>query len=157
MDEANPKSSARLLGHPIHPMLVPFPIAFFTGAFLADLAFLAAGDPFWAEAAFWLLAAGLAGAAAAALAGLADFLGDRRIRALGDAWLHMIGNVAAVLIEAANLYVRLGDPAAALPSPGAYLSGAAFLLLGFTGWKGGDLVYRHRVGIPAGADERPLH
>jgi uncharacterized membrane protein len=152
MDSLNPKSTARFMGHPIHPMLVPFPIAFFIGAFLADLAFLKLGDDFWATAAFWLLAAGLVGAALAAVAGLTDFLGDRRIRALGDAWLHMLANVTVVLIELVNVFLRLGDPVAALPSPGVYLSGAAFLLLGFSGWKGGDLVYRHRVGVPADGD-----
>lgn len=154
MDGSNPKSTARFLGHPIHPMLVPFPIAFFIGVLLADLAYLKLDDPFWALAAFWLLAAGLVGAAAAALAGFTDFLGDPRIRALSDAWQHMIGNVVAVVIEAANLYVRLDDPAAALPSPGLYLSAAAFLLLGFTGWRGGDLVYRHRVGVPGDEEGR---
>jgi uncharacterized membrane protein len=154
MNGSNPRSSARLLGHPIHPMLVPFPIAFFIGAFLADLAYLNLADPFWAEAAFWLLAAGLAGAALAAAAGFADFLGDRRIRALSHAWQHMAGNVVLVAIEAANLLLRLGDPAVALPTPGVYLSGGAFALLGFTGWRGGDLVYRHRVGVPADSEPR---
>lgn len=151
MDVSNPKSTARLLGHPIHPMLVPFPIAFFIGAFLADLAYLKTGDAFWAEAAVWLLGAGLLGAALAAVAGLIDFAGDRRIRALGAAWVHMLGNVTVVVIELVNLGLRLNDPAAALPSPGAYLSGAAFVLLGLTGWMGGELVFRHRVGM-AGPD-----
>ncbi|HEX8667456.1 MAG TPA: DUF2231 domain-containing protein [Allosphingosinicella sp.] len=150
MNGSNPQSTARFMGHPIHPMLVPFPIAFFIGAFLSDLAYLAWRDAFWATASFWLLAAGLVGAALAAVAGLTDFLGDNRIRRLPDAWMHMIGNVLAVLLEAVNLYVRLDDSAVAVASPGVYLSGAVFLLLGFTGWKGGDLVYRHRVGIPDG-------
>ena len=147
MDGPNPRSTARLLGHPIHPMLVPFPIAFFTGAFLADAAYLSLGEPFWAQAAFWLLAAGLVGAALAALTGLTDVAGDRRVRSLPAVWQHMIGNVVIVLIEAANLVLRLNDPLAALPSPGIYLSGASFLLLGFTGWKGGELVFRHGVGV----------
>ena len=147
MADSNPRSTARLLGHPIHPMLVPFPIAFFIGAFLADLAFLKTGDGFWATAAFWLLGAGLVGAAAAAVAGLTDFVGDRRIRSLGSAWVHALGNVTVVVIELLNLGLRLDEPAAALPSPGAYLSGAAFLLLGLTGWMGGELVFRHRVGM----------
>ncbi|MEA3063576.1 MAG: hypothetical protein QOJ27_4 [Sphingomonadales bacterium] len=59
----------------------------------------------------------------------------------------MLGNVTVVVIELLNLGLRLNDPAAALPSPGAYLSGAAFLLLGLTGWMGGELVFRHRVGM----------
>ena len=154
MDASNPRSTFRFMGHPIHPTLVPFPIAFFIGAFLADLAYLKTADPFWATAAVWLLGAGLVGATLAAIAGLTDFLGEPRIRALGDAWMHMIGNVLVVLIELANLLLRLGHPAAALPSPGVYLSGAAFLLLGFTGWKGGELVFRHRVGI-AERESRP--
>jgi len=148
MDGSNPRSTARIMGHPIHPMLIPFPIAFFISAFLADLAFVALHDAFWAAAAFWLLAAGLVMAALAAVAGFTDFLGDSRIRRLSDAWMHMLANVAVVLIEAVNLVLRLGSAEPAIPSVGIYLSGAAFLLLGFSGWKGGDLVYRHRVGIP---------
>jgi uncharacterized membrane protein len=146
MNGSNPRSTARLLGHPIHPMLVPFPIAFFIGAFLADLAYLKTADAFWASAAVWLLGAGLLGAGLAAMAGLIDFVGDRRIRSLGAAWVHMLGNLTVVVIELVNLALRLNDPAA-LPSPGAYLSGVAFLLLGLTGWMGGELVFRHRVGI----------
>ena len=148
----NPRSTASFMGHPLHPALVPFPIAFFIGAFLTDLAFLTTANPFWADASFWLLAAGLVGAVLAALAGLTDFLGDRRIRSISDAWLHLLGNVTAVVLEAINLALRLGDPTAPLPSPGVYLSGAVFLILGFTGWKGGELVFRHRIGV---ADDGP--
>ena len=147
MEPSNPRSTAKILGHPIHPMLVPFPIAFFIGAFLADLAHVLGGEPFWAEAAFWLLAAGLVGAALAAVAGLTDFLGDRRVRALGAARQHFIGNLVLVGLEAVNWAVRIGDYSAAAQSTGIYLAAAAVLLLGFTGWKGGELVYRHRVGI----------
>lgn len=150
MDVPNPRSTASFMGHPLHPALVPYPIAFFTGAFLADLAFLKIADPFWAEMAFWMLAAGLFMAVLAALAGLTDFLGDRRIRAMGDAWAHALGNVTAVVLELINFYLRLGDATAPLPSPGVYLSGAAFLIIGFTGWKGGELVFRHRVGVANG-------
>jgi len=135
------------MGHPLHPMLVPFPIAFFTATLLADVAYLLGAGPFWAEASFWLLAAGLIGAALAAVTGLTDLIGDRRVRALKDARLHMGGNVILVVLEAVNISFRLGDPAAALPSPGIFLSAAAVLLLAFTGWKGGELVFRHRVGI----------
>lgn len=152
MDASNPRSTARLMDHPIHPMLVPFPIAFFIGALLADLAYLKTDGPFWATAAAWLLGGGLVGATLAALAGLTDFLGDSRIRALGDAWQHMLANVAAVVIELINLALRWGHPEAALPSPGVYLSGAAVLLLAFSGWKGGNLVFRHRVGVVGAGD-----
>jgi uncharacterized membrane protein len=146
MNDGNPRSSARLMGHPIHPMLVPFPIVFFISALATDLVFLRNGDEIWATASAWLLGAGLATAALAALAGLADFFGDRRIRGLRDAWMHMIGNVVAVLVEGGNLMLRLGDAAEGV-STGVILSAVAVSILAFTGWKGGELVFKHRVGV----------
>lgn len=145
MNGEYPRSTAKIMGHPIHPMLVPLPITFFIAAFATDLAFLADGSEGWATASRWLLGAGLVGAALAAAAGLADFGGDRRIRQLNDAWAHMIGNVVIVLIEAANLFLRLGDEG--VSTTGLLLSGIAVLLLAFTGWKGGELVFRHGVGV----------
>jgi uncharacterized membrane protein len=62
----NPKSTASIAGHPIHPMLVEFPIAFFVATFVCDLAFWRSGSSFWAEVSFWLLGAGLVMAALAA-------------------------------------------------------------------------------------------
>ena len=82
MQESNPRTTMRIAGHPIHPMLIPFPIAFFVATLAADIAFSQSGDPFWITAGRWLLGAGLVTAALAAIAGLTDFLGDRRIRRL---------------------------------------------------------------------------
>jgi uncharacterized membrane protein len=153
MVEDNPRSTAKVAGHPLHPMFVPFPIVFFVSTFLVDVAFLRTGDRAWALAAMWLLGAGLVGAALAALAGLTDFLGDGRIRAIKDAWLHMIGNVAAVLLEAVNLYLRWSGGAEATVAPaGVVLSGVVVALLLFNGWKGWELVYRHRVGVASPGD-----
>ena len=124
MNGSNPRSTAQFMGHPIHPAIVSYPIAFFTGVFLADLVYLCWHDAFWATAAFWLLVAGLVTAAAAALAGLTDFFGDARIRALSDARMHMIGNVTAVLVEAVNLFLRLHDHAGPVGSIGSSNRGA---------------------------------
>ena len=79
---ANPVSTANLFGHPIHPMLIPFPIAFFVATFVCDLALWLTGNAIWVTAATWLLGGGLVMAALAALAGLTDFLGDARIAPL---------------------------------------------------------------------------
>jgi Predicted membrane protein (DUF2231) len=79
---SNPKSTASIAGHPLHPMLIPFPIAFFVFAFLCDLAFWRTGNAFWATGSLWLLGAGLIMAALAAIFGVIDFLGEPRIRAL---------------------------------------------------------------------------
>ena len=50
----NPKSTASIAGHPIHPMLVGFPIVFFVATFASDLIFWRTGVLFWAAASFWL-------------------------------------------------------------------------------------------------------
>src|SRR5215204_1275675 len=105
--QGHPHSTARIADHPIHPMLVPFPIVCFIGAFVTDIMFTRNGEPGWATASNWLLAAGLG---IAALAGLTDYFGDQRIRRSSDALKHMLANVTAVLIEAVNLLLRLGNP-----------------------------------------------
>jgi uncharacterized membrane protein len=148
MVSINPKSTARIGGHPIHPMLVPFPIAFFVATLLADIVFWRTGNSGWAVAAMWLLGAGLVGAALAALAGWIDFLSDTRIRALAHAWLHAIGNVTAVVISLISFYFRYMNGAEAGAQPtGIWLSLVVVVLLLVTGWLGGELVFRHRVGV----------
>lgn len=156
MVNSNPRSTARIFGHPIHPMLIPFPIAFFVAAFAADLAFVANADPDWARGALWLIGAGLVMAALAAVAGFTDFLGDGRVRAIRDAWLHMIGNLIAVVLELVNFYLRFtGGAAEAIVPAGVMLSGVVVVLLVFNGWKGWELVYRHRVAVLDAAESRP--
>jgi uncharacterized membrane protein len=143
----NPRSTASIAGHPLHPMLIPFPIAFFVFALLCDLAFWRTGDAFWASAALWLLGAGLVMAALAAVFGLIDFLGEPRIRALNDAWWHAGGNVLAVLISLYNWYLRYTTGEAAILPTGLLLSFIVVCILLFTGWKGWNLVYRYRVAV----------
>lgn len=142
-----PKSTARIAGHPIHPMLVPFPIAFLVGALLTDIAYVMWG---WAPFAYfstWLIATGIVSALLAALAGFTDFLGERRIRGLKVAWYHMIGNLTAVALSVVNLLVHNRDGAAAVIPTGITLSALVTLLLVFNGWMGGHLVYRHGVSV----------
>jgi uncharacterized membrane protein len=142
----HPRSTAKIGGHPIHPMLIPFPIATLVGAFVTDLLFLAYGDPGFANASKWLLGFGIGTALIAAAVGLIDFMGDDRIRKLGHALQHMIANVAAVVLAVVNLAIRLSGDENVL-SIGIYLSGVTVLLLIFSGWRGGDLVYHHRIGV----------
>lgn len=143
----NPRSTAKVGGHPLHPMLIPFPITCLVGAFVTDLLFLAYGSPGFATASKWLIGFGIATAALAAVFGLIDFMGDDRIRRLSHAVQHMIANVAAVVVSVINFAIRLGDETAQVDSLGVYLSGAVVLILIFSGWRGGDLVYVHRVGV----------
>lgn len=144
----NPKSTASIAGHPIHPMLIPFPVVFLVTALVTDIVFWRTGDATWATVSMWLLGAGIVMALAAALFGFIDLLGDQRIRNITDAWLHMGGNLIAVVLALINWYMRYRSGAAAgvLPS-GIWLSLVTVLLLLFNGWKGWELVYRHHVGV----------
>jgi uncharacterized membrane protein len=142
----HPRSTAKIADHPVHPMLIPFPIVCFVGAFITDVVFTQNNDTGWATASNWLLGVGLVMAALAAAAGFTDYLGDDRIRRLGDALKHMLANVAAVVLELVNFALRLKDPDF-IYSTGVWISGVVVLLLLYSGWKGGDLVYRHGVGV----------
>src|SRR5688572_11743866 len=99
-------ATAKVSGHPIHPMLIPFPIAPLVATFVYDVIFWRMGNAFWAQTAFWSLTAAVVMAVIAALAGLPDFPGSDRIPALGDAWRHMFGNLLAVILAGLNLWLR---------------------------------------------------
>ena len=142
----HPRSTAQIGGHPIHPMLIPFPIVGFIGAFVADIVFTMGGEPGWATASRWLLGLGLGFAVLAAATGLTDYLGNERIRRLSDALKHMLANVAAVVLELVNFVLRL-DNDAFIASTGVYISAVVVLILVYSGWKGGDLVYKHGIGV----------
>ena len=144
----NPKTTAAIGGHPIHHMLVAFPIAFWFAALATDIAFAATRDFGWSAASIWLVGAGVMTALVAALPGFIDFFGDDRVRALRDAWRHMIGNLIAVGLASLSWGLRLaqGSEVAVLPW-GLVLSVAVVGILLYTGWKGGELAYRHRVGV----------
>ena len=142
-----PKSTASIAGHPIHPMLVPFPIAFLVSALLTDIAYVKSGWAMWAYASSWLIGAGIVAALLAALFGFIDFLGDRRIRGAKTARLHMIGNLTAVALSAVNFVVHMRDGAMAVIPLGITLSAVVSVLLVFTGWMGGHMVYRYGVAV----------
>ena len=143
-DHGHPKSTAKIGGHPIHPMLIPFPIVCFILVFLCDIR-IAQGHTNLAAATNWLLIIGLVMGALAAAAGLTDFLGEKRIQG-SDAVQHMLANVSAVVLEVVNLVLRLRN-SHSIASTGIYISLVVVLILIYSGWKGGDLVYKHGMGV----------
>jgi uncharacterized membrane protein len=147
MPRVNPRSTARIGGHPIHPILVPFPIVCFVGALLTDLAYFATAEIAWADFSVWLLAVGVIMGLLAAVVGLIDFLGDRLVRAQPAAWLHMLGNSLALGLAVVNLFVHSRDAWTSVVPTGLLLSAIVVLILLFTGWMGWSLVYVHRVGV----------
>ncbi|HET7011546.1 MAG TPA: DUF2231 domain-containing protein [Anaerolineales bacterium] len=145
-------SRAAIRGHPLHPALVPFPIAFLVGALLSDVAFWQTADPFWARASLWLVGAGLVGGVLAASLGLIDFLSIRRARGF-DGWVHFLGNTAVLTLALISFLLRRPDPPAAVLPWGIVLSLLSAGLLTVTGWLGGELAYRHGIGVAISPEE----
>jgi len=86
-------------------------------------------------------------AALAVVIGLIDVFGDVQIRQLSTAWWHAGANVLVVLVELYNLFIRYQYGDTAIIPNGLVLSLFAVLLLLFSGWKGGDLVFRGHIGV----------
>lgn len=148
IDNRAVRSTAAIAGHPLHPMIVPFPIAFLVGALATDIVFLSnQGDPFWARASEWLLGAGLVMGALAALLGLVDFLTIRRARSLAAAWAHFLGNGLALALTLWNLLDRTNAATLNVTELNLVLSAIVVAILLVTGWLGGELAYRHRIGV----------
>ena len=147
MIETNPRSTASIAGHPIHALLVPIPITCFVGTFVTDLVYWKTANMMWANMSIWLLTVGLVVSALAVLAGLTDFFGDRRVRALSSAWVHGLGNGLALVLSIVNAFVHSRDAYTSVVPTGLILSGLVVLILVVTSWLGSGLVYRHGVGV----------
>lgn len=141
-------STVAIAGHPFHPLLVTFPIAFLVGVLGTDLGYLLTADIFWAKASVWLLGAGFVSGIVAAITGMMDFLKIDRVRKRRAGWAHMLGNVAALVLTLINWILRLrGGVAEAIVPTGLIISLVVATLLGITGWYGAELVYRHKVAV----------
>ena len=141
------KSKANIKGHPLHPILVCFPIAFFTGAFVCDLITLISDRQFGQTPVF-LLIAGIIGGLLAAIPGLIDFIFTVPPKSSGKkrAARHGITNVCVLLVFGAALYYRHWmQEQDILVIAGIEVAGMA--LLGYAGWMGGTLVYRNQIGV----------
>ena len=143
----NPRSTASIFGHPLHPLLVPFPIVCFTGALLTDIAYANTADMQWANFSVWLLTFGLIGGSLAVVTGLIDWFGDPAVRSIAAATVHGVGNAVVMLLALWNVFVHSRDAWTSVVPTGLTLSVVTVLLMGVTGWLGGSLVYRHRVGV----------
>ncbi|WOD40243.1 DUF2231 domain-containing protein [Nodosilinea sp. E11] len=140
-------SSVAIFGHPIHPIIVIFPVAFLSAAAGTDLGYLLTQDFFWARAGVWLLGLGVLAGVGAAVTGMADFIKIPRVRNRRAGWAHMVLNIGAMVLSLINVLLRLGDPAAPIVPLGLILSCTVAVLLLASGWFGGELTFRHKVGI----------
>jgi uncharacterized membrane protein len=135
------------LGHPVHPMLIVFPLGLLPTAVACDIIYLARSNPNWAHLSYWLIAAGVISGVVAAVFGFADWLGlDSGTRAKRLGVWHLAVNDTMLVLFAISWWLRRSAPDA--PSTAAIALGVIGLLFGlFGGWLGGELVYRLSVGV----------
>jgi uncharacterized membrane protein len=146
MSHDDPASTAQIAKRPIHPLLVPFPIVCFVGAFLTDLTYWLTAEMMWADFSAWLLVVGMVTGVLAAIAGLIDFFGNRLIRAQAPAWPHMLGNLLVLVLALFDTLVHTRDAWTSVVPAGLITSLIVVLILPVSGWLGGSMVYRHGVG-----------
>jgi uncharacterized membrane protein len=144
------RSKAAIGHHPIHPMLVALPIGAFVTATIADVLYTARHAALWFDVARVSIAIGLLTAALAAVAGLIDYFGlPLSSAARRTATFHLLLNVGALVFYAISLVLRWQRPPLDPPGWGwaMTLSTLALAVLGLSGWLGGELVFKHRVGV----------
>lgn len=151
-------SRAAIAGHPLHPVLIHFPIAALLGLIATDLAYLVTGDAFWGRAGLWLAGVGALGGTVSGCAGLVDLVFVPQIRRLITAWSHAVLAVMLLSLAALNWLLRIvaGYESAIWPW-GIYLSLLTGGLIAVTAFLGGQLVYEYAIGIDLeeAAEQRP--
>jgi uncharacterized membrane protein len=148
---------ASIRKHPIHPMLIVFPIALWIFSLACDVIYHAGShDPLWKTMAFYSMAGGVIGALLAAIPGFIDYLSLRDRRAKTVATVHMVLNLIVVGLFIFNLGLRYrGLPSSDLLAVALSVVGIAAMAV--SGWFGGALVYELRVGVsPAPPEQRDL-
>jgi uncharacterized membrane protein len=139
-------SAVALVGHPIHVMMVHFPIAFVIATFGVDVFYWWSGDPFWARVGLWSSGFTFWTGVVASIVGTAELLLVPGIRLREASWSHAVAAMTLLAMAGANWGLRLHYPESILPH-GLMLSALAAAMAGFAGWHGGKLVFDHGIGV----------
>lgn len=146
------ESKAKAFGHPIHPMLVVFPLGLLATGVIFDILYLVTGNDAFPTVSYWMITAGVLGGLLAALFGFIDWMAipdGTRAKAIG-LW-HGVGNFVIVVLFALSWFMRGGRAGYAPDGLPFILELVGAGLAAVTGWLGGELVYRLRIGVDNGA------
>ena len=145
------ESKAKVAGHPVHPMLIVFPLGLLATAVIFDIIYLISNSSQWTLVAYYMIGAGVIGGAAAAVPGWIDWFAiPQGPRAKRIGLLHGVGNVIVLALFILSWVLRRDNPE--VPPTGAIVAGlVGFVLSALTGWLGGELVDRLSVGVHDGA------
>lgn len=142
------KTSVRALGHPVHPMLIVFPLGLFATAVIFDLVQAITDDNIFGQVAYWNILAGMIGAVVAAVTGLLDWTAiptGTRARRIG--LLHGAANAAVLLLFLLSWLVRMDNTDHVAGAGPFTLEIVALVISGVAGWLGGELVDRLGIGV----------
>lgn len=144
------ENTARVANHPIHPMLIPFPVGLFISSFIFDIVYASTGDLRFYQVSYYMILAGVIGGLLAAIPGLIDYFSMRMSRdARNTATTHMILNLVIVALFVVNLFIRYDNNALA-GSPRTWsliVSIVSLLMLTYSGWLGWALIYKHGIAV----------
>lgn len=139
-------SKVAIAGHPIHAMLVAFPITLAVCTFGADALYWWTGDLFWPRVAFWAAGVGFVIGVLAGVVGTLELLIAPGIRIRSASWTHFILAMMLLSLLGANWLIRMEDAAAIVLPWGILVSAVAAGMTAITGWHGGKLVFDYQIG-----------
>jgi len=146
------EARAKVLGHPVHQMLIPIPLGLFVTAAVLDIIASIADWRMLTVVSFWNLVIGIGAALVAAVFGLVDWTAiPKGTRAKRIGAVHGIGNVLMVGLFFIAVLLRMDEPAYAVTGGALALEVVALVIGAITGWLGGELVDRHGIGVHADA------
>lgn len=133
------------LRHPIHPVLLCFPMACLVGALLTDLVYWRTAEMMWADFSAWLVSAGAILTWLAAIGGIVDLVGRRyaAVAPVSWTWIYVVANIVIIVLATLNMFVHTRDAWTSVVPWGLTLSIATFLVLAITAWIGWVGLYRH--------------
>lgn len=140
------ESKIAIAGHPLHAMLVTFPIALSFSTLGGDLLYLWTGDSFWTRVSGYAAFGAFVMGVLAGLTGTAELLLVRGIRNRSASWTHFILAVMLLSLLGANWIIRIGNAESAVLPVGLGLSLVAAGMTALTGWHGGKLVFDYQIG-----------
>jgi uncharacterized membrane protein len=140
------ETPASIRKHPLHPMLIAFPVGLWIFSLICDGISFWIGDPEWHVVAFYTMVGGLIGGLLAAIPGAIDLYSLKEARPKRIGLAHMAINIVVMTMYAINIGLRVTDEDAPT-SFSIWLSVIAVILLLISGWLGGELVHVLHIGV----------
>lgn len=131
--------------HPIHGILAAYPLAFFTGALVTDIAYVNTAQMQWANFSIWLIAGGILMGVLAAIAGIVDAIANRGRVRVRRPWPHSIGTVLMLVLALFNAFIHSRDAWTSVMPTGIILSVIVAVLALVTSWSGYSLDARQEA------------